>query len=58
MVPVQTGEFLVNNKEAEFDPEKDEGCLHYALGIAEKGPGFRKNGYKKETSCQTKELHL
>lgn len=45
LVPVQTGKFLVNHKEAGFDPEKDEGSLHYDLGIAEKGPGFRKNGY-------------
>lgn len=40
----QTGQFLVNKREAGYDPEKDEGRLHHALGIAEKGPGFRKNG--------------
>lgn len=34
---------LVNKREAGFDPKEDERRLHYALGITEKGPGFRKN---------------
>lgn len=48
LVPIQTGKFSVNKKKAGFEPKKNEERLHYALGTAEKGPGFRKNGYYKE----------
>ena len=44
LVAIQTGEVLLNKRGAGFDPKKDEGRLHFALGITEKGPGFRKNG--------------
>lgn len=47
MVPIQVGKVLLNKRGAGFDPKKEEGRLHCALGTAEKGPGFRKNGNEK-----------
>lgn len=44
LVPIQRGKVVVKKRKAGSDPMEDEGRLHYALGISEKGPGFRKNG--------------